>query len=165
MNKCKNFKKKSKLRFVKMAIFETSKSAKLDFTENLSGRKIAKFPHYYCVLRNCHFHFYFFFVLTLIHELIKFSILFTFYSGCVIAEIRDHRNNSETTNDSILNHHVLLRPSTQSIICDGNLICERSNLHSKEDRIHVESQLCLATQGPLCLDPDPVVSIIARYSS
>lgn len=39
----------------------------------------------------------------------------------------------------------------------------RSNLNSKEDRIHVESQLCLATQGPLCLDPDPVVSIIARY--
>ena len=27
-----------------MAIFETSKSAKLDFTENLRGRKIAKFP-------------------------------------------------------------------------------------------------------------------------
>ena len=47
MKKCKNF-KKSKFRaskFVKMAIFETSKSAKLDFTENLSGRKIAKFPH------------------------------------------------------------------------------------------------------------------------
>ena len=93
------------------------------------------------------------------------SIFLYICSGCVIAEIRDHRNNSETTttNDSILSHYVLLRPSTQSLICDGNLICERSNLHSKEDRIHVESQLCLATQGPLCLDPDPVVSIIARY--
>ena len=92
------------------------------------------------------------------------SIFLYICSGCVIAEIRDHRNNSETTttNDSILSHYVLLRPSTQSLICDGNLICERSNLHSKEDRIHVESQLCLATQGPLCLDPDPVVSIIAR---
>ena len=87
-----------------------------------------------------------------------------FFSGCVIAEIRDHRiqNNGESNNDAILSHHVLLRPSTQSLICDGNLICERSNLNSKEDRIHVESQLCLATQGPLCLDPDPVVSIIAR---
>ena len=29
-----------------MAVFETSKSAKLDFTENLSGRKIAKFPNF-----------------------------------------------------------------------------------------------------------------------
>merc|ERR1719262_290456 len=57
-----------------------------------------------------------------------------FYSGCVIAEIRDHRNhNSENMNEAILSHHVLLRPSTQSLICDGNLICERSNLHSKED--------------------------------
>ena len=91
-------------------------------------------------------------------------LILLIFSGCVIAEIRDHRNhNSENNiNEAILSHHVLLRPSTQSLICDGNLICERSNLHSKEDRIHVESQLCLATQGPLCLDPDPVVSIIAR---
>ena len=92
-----------------------------------------------------------------------YMYLLVISSGCVIAEIRDHRNhNSENMNEAILSHHVLLRPSTQSLICDGNLICERSNLHSKEDRIHVESQLCLATQGPLCLDPDPVVSIIAR---
>ena len=47
MKKCKNFKKSksSPPKFVKRAIFEISNSAKLDFTKNLSGRKILQFLH------------------------------------------------------------------------------------------------------------------------
>ena len=94
-----------------------------------------------------------------------------FYSGCVIAEIRDNRripaslNNQANTEDCAgLTSHVLLRPTTQSIICDGKLICERSGWTTREERAMVESQLCLATQGPLCLDPNPVVSLMAKKS-
>ena len=32
-------------KIVKIVVFETSISAKIDFTENLSGRKISKSPH------------------------------------------------------------------------------------------------------------------------
>ena len=89
-----------------------------------------------------------------------------FYSGCVIAEIRDNRRIHHGTNEDLagLTSHVLLRPTTQSIICDGKLICERSGWTTREERAMVESQLCLATQGPLCLDPNPVVSLMAKKS-
>jgi hypothetical protein len=99
-----------------------------------------------------------------------------FYSGCVIAEIRDHRrltttaasssegSSSPSTSAAGTTTHVLLRPTTQSIICDGYLICERAGWTTREERAMVESQLCLATEAPLCLDPDPVVSILARKS-
>ena len=89
-----------------------------------------------------------------------------FYSGCVIAEIRDSRRIHQGTNEDLagLTSHVLLRPTTQSIICDGKLICERSGWTTREERAMVESQLCLATQGPLCLDPNPVVSLMAKKS-
>ena len=89
-----------------------------------------------------------------------------FYSCCVIAEIRDNRRIHHGTNEDLagLTSHVLLRPTTQSIICDGKLICERSGWTTREERAMVESQLCLATQGPLCLDPNPVVSLMAKKS-
>ena len=103
-----------------------------------------------------------------------------FYSGCVIAEVRDQRKlpptmtpagtlaaaptPSEDVGNVGITSHVLLRPTTQSLICDVNLLCERSGWTSREDRATLESQLCLATQGPLCLDPDPIVSILARKS-
>lgn len=96
-----------------------------------------------------------------------------FYSGCVIAEVRDHRRlptallaeSQELMQDMAgITSHVLLRPTTQSLICDVNLLCERAGWKSREERANLESQLCLATQGPLCLDPDPIVSILARKS-
>lgn len=95
-----------------------------------------------------------------------------FYSGCVIAEVRDHRRLPPQNEMGVgppedmagLTSHVLLRPTTQSIICDVNLLCERSGWTTREERAVVESQVCLATEGPLCLDPDPIVSILARKS-
>ena len=63
--------------------------------------------------------------------------------------------------------YVLLRPSTQSLICDSNLIAERlgrAGPTTCEERAALEGQLALVTQPPLCLDPDPVVSVLARKS-
>lgn len=34
---------------------------------------------------------------------------------------------------------------------------------SAEDRLALESQLVLATQGPLCLDPSPAISIVSNH--
>ena len=63
--------------------------------------------------------------------------------------------------------YVMLRPSTQSLICDSNLIAERlgrAGPTTCEERAALEGQLALVTQPPLCLDPDTVVSVLARKS-
>jgi len=81
-----------------------------------------------------------------------------FHSGCVVCELRDLRKGPRGTKDL-----VLLRPTTQSIICDS-IAMTRGAAHAKwtsEDRNNLESQVVLATEGPLCLDPNPVVSLIA----
>ena len=98
-----------------------------------------------------------------------------YYNGCIIAEIRDERSidplrtvksASKIVNPSLGNvSHVLLRPTTQSIICDSNLIVRQASNGQKwtsEDRSILEGQLAIATQPPLCLDPNPVVSVLAR---
>ena len=62
----------------------------------------------------------------------------------------------------------MLRPTTQSLICDSNLIAERlgrAGPTTCEERAALEGQLALVTQPPLCLDPDPVVSVLARKCS
>lgn len=81
-----------------------------------------------------------------------------FHSGMVVCELRDLRKGPRGTRDL-----VLLRPTTQSIICDS-IAMSRGAAHAKwtsEDRNNLESQVVLATEGPLCLDPSPVVSLIA----
>ena len=82
-----------------------------------------------------------------------------FYSGCVVAEIRDLRPGGRPARP----RHVLLRPSAQSLICDSQAMA-RAPGHARwtsEDRANLESQVVLATEGPLCLDPSPVVSFLA----
>ena len=82
-----------------------------------------------------------------------------FYSGCVVAEIRDLRPGGRPARP----RHVLLRPSAQSLICDSQAMA-RAPGHARwtsEDRANLESQVVLATEGPLCLDPSPVVSLLA----
>jgi len=81
-----------------------------------------------------------------------------FHSGMVVCELRDLRKGPRGSSDL-----VLLRPTTQSIICDS-IAMSRGAAHAKwtsEDRNNLESQVVLATEGPLCLDPSPVVSLIA----
>ena len=102
-----------------------------------------------------------------------------YYNGCIIAEIRDERSvdiprtvksASKIVNPSQGNvSHVLLRPTTQSIICDSNLIARQASNNGQnwtsEDQSILEGQLVLATQQPLCLDPSPVVSVLARKAA
>lgn len=98
-----------------------------------------------------------------------------YYNGCIIAEIKDERcidphRTIKSVNKSVHPSqgnvsHVLLRPTTQSIICDSNLIVRQASNGQKwtsEDRSILEGQLAIATQPPLCLDPNPVVSVLAR---
>ncbi|TRY61618.1 hypothetical protein TCAL_13486, partial [Tigriopus californicus] len=105
---------------------------------------------------------------------LKFNL---FYEGCLIVEVRDLRRKSPAllgvgggtaARPVVLGgcevHHVLLKPTTQSIICDSNLLAQQSaKVLSSEERVALEAQVVLQTQTkPLCLDPDPVVSIMAK---
>lgn len=85
-----------------------------------------------------------------------------FYSGCIIAQIRDYRQ----AYPSFLcdTHHVLLKPTTQSIITDANVIGSRAGC-TLEERTMLESALVLATSPPLCLDPRPAVGMLAARLS
>ena len=61
-----------------------------------------------------------------------------FHSGCVVCELRDLRKGPRGTKDL-----VLLRPTTQSIICDS-IAMTRGAAHAKwtsEDRNNLESQV------------------------
>jgi len=74
------------------------------------------------------------------HEQTNISGVFTFYALT-----------------SIICHSAL-----QSILCDINLLTADGEWNT-EDRLALESQLVLATQGPLCLDPSPAVSIVNNH--
>ncbi|KAI8440289.1 hypothetical protein MSG28_001642 [Choristoneura fumiferana] len=84
-----------------------------------------------------------------------------FYSGCIIAQIRDYRQ----AYPSFLcdTHHVLLRPTNQSIITDASCIGGRCGWASEERGAleAVEAALVHASAPPLCLDPRPAVGLLA----
>ncbi len=131
-----------------------------------------------------------------------------FDSGCIICEVRDLRRRpqqwqqlqqlpqlSASAITAVADvSHVLLKPTTQSIICDSNLIMAANlppssslqqhkssklsaasgrgvsaaaNLSqwSAEERAALEGQLAMRAGEPLCLDPSPVVSLVARKVS
>ena len=80
-----------------------------------------------------------------------------YHGNSVVCEVRDCRRAGPARPRR---HLTLLRPTTQSIICDS-LLLSRPNKWSHEDRLNLESQLLLASGSPLCLDPSPVVSFVA----
>ncbi|XP_034936259.1 uncharacterized protein [Chelonus insularis] len=79
-----------------------------------------------------------------------------FYDGCIIAEVRDYRKNLFHGKPDV--HHVLLKPTTQSILSDVSTLTSDGEW-SHEERLLLESRLIEATQGPLCLDPNPIPSL------
>ncbi|KAK2586504.1 hypothetical protein KPH14_011399 [Odynerus spinipes] len=79
-----------------------------------------------------------------------------FYDGCIIAEVRDYRKAFTHNKPEV--HHVLLKPTTQSVLSDVSTLTSGGDW-SHDERLMLESQLIAATQGPLCLDPNPVPSI------
>uniref|UniRef100_T1JCG4 Dolichyl-phosphate beta-glucosyltransferase n=1 Tax=Strigamia maritima TaxID=126957 RepID=T1JCG4_STRMM len=93
-------------------------------------------------------------------DLLDRSQVHIFYSGCVIAEIRDfRRSNSSATYDC---HHVLLKPTLQTLLCDLNTITNDNTKWAPEDKQLLESQLILVTQEPLCLSPSHTVAVVAN---
>ncbi|KAK0162828.1 hypothetical protein PV327_006572 [Microctonus hyperodae] len=79
-----------------------------------------------------------------------------FYDGCIIAEVRDYRKNLFHGKADI--HHVLLKPTTQSILSDVSTLTSDGDW-SHDERLLLESRLIEATQGPLCLDPNPISTL------
>lgn len=79
-----------------------------------------------------------------------------FYDGCIIAEVRDYRKTFPHTKAEV--HHVLLKPTTQSVLSDVSTLTSDGDW-SHEERLMLESHLVAATQGPLCLDPNPIPSL------
>ncbi|KAL6258537.1 hypothetical protein P5V15_010494 [Pogonomyrmex californicus] len=79
-----------------------------------------------------------------------------FYDGCIIAEVRDYRRSFPHNKAEV--HHVLLKPTTQSVLSDVSTLTSDGDW-SHEERLMLESHLVAATQGPLCLDPNPIPTL------
>ncbi|XP_045526907.1 transcription factor SPT20 homolog isoform X1 [Pieris brassicae] len=84
-----------------------------------------------------------------------------FYSGCIIAQVRDYRQAYPSFMCDT--HHVLLRPTNQSIITDAMCIGSRCGWVGEERSAieAVEAALVHASAPPLCLEPRPAVGLLA----
>ncbi|KAH1019823.1 hypothetical protein HUJ04_009585 [Dendroctonus ponderosae] len=78
---------------------------------------------------------------------------FLFYNGCVILEVRNHCLTFPS--GSCYVHHVLLRPTQQTVLADINTLTRDRPEFTAEDRDVLESQIVMAQTPDLCLDPDP----------
>ncbi|XP_076252522.1 transcription factor Spt20 homolog [Rhynchophorus ferrugineus] len=77
---------------------------------------------------------------------------YLYYSGCVIAEIRDYRLAYRQHKCCI--HHVLLRPTQKTLLADINNLTKDKSDVTIEDKDALESQILLASTPDLCLEPD-----------
>ncbi|CAK1551846.1 unnamed protein product [Leptosia nina] len=84
-----------------------------------------------------------------------------FYSGCIIVQVRDYRQAYPSFMCDT--HHVLLRPTNQSIITDAMCIGSKCGLVGEERSAieAVEAALVHASAPPLCLEPRPAVGLLA----
>ncbi|XP_077280720.1 uncharacterized protein LOC143907705 isoform X2 [Temnothorax americanus] len=89
-------------------------------------------------------------------EQLESSYSHLFYDGCMIAEVRDYRRSFLHNRAEV--HHVLLKPTTQSVLSDVSTLTSDGDW-SHEERLMLESRLVAATQGPLCLDPNPIPTL------
>ncbi|GFS12113.1 transcription factor SPT20 homolog [Elysia marginata] len=90
-------------------------------------------------------------------DLLEKAQMNVFYSGCVVVEIRDYRRSATGSHDT---QYVLLRPSAQSILRDIRAMSCDGQVWSQDDLHCLESELLLATEEPLCLDPSPAVMFV-----
>lgn len=95
-------------------------------------------------------------------DLLEKSQVNIFHCGCVIAEIRDYRQSSNTKSPGYQSKHILLRPTMQTLVCDVHSITSDNHKWTQEDKLLLESQLILATTEPLCLDPSIAVTCTAN---
>lgn len=86
----------------------------------------------------------------------------TFYSGCIIAEIRDYRQ-SHSISECCDNYFALLRPTTQTISADiAN--CAMKNYITHIDRLVMEKHMVLFSAKPMCIVPNPIIGHKAIYN-
>ncbi|XP_061165459.1 transcription factor SPT20 homolog isoform X2 [Saccostrea echinata] len=90
-------------------------------------------------------------------DLLEKAQVNVFYSGCVILEVRDYRRSITGSYDT---QYVLLKPTPQSLLSDMYNIINDGHRWTQEDQFTLESQLLLATEEPLCLDPSPSVFLV-----
>ncbi|XP_056012518.1 transcription factor SPT20 homolog isoform X2 [Ostrea edulis] len=90
-------------------------------------------------------------------DLLEKAQMNVFYSGCVILEVRDYRRSITGSYDT---QYVLLKPTPQSLLSDMYNIINDGHRWTQEDQFALESQLLLATEEPLCLDPSPSVFLV-----
>ncbi|GJQ83948.1 hypothetical protein Trydic_g8686 [Trypoxylus dichotomus] len=81
---------------------------------------------------------------------------FLFYSGCIVAEVRDYRQAYPHFKCDI--HHVLLKPTLQSILADINIMMDEKVDWGSEEKQQLESQIILANNPKLYLEPNNSVS-------
>ncbi|XP_006885140.1 PREDICTED: transcription factor SPT20 homolog [Elephantulus edwardii] len=91
-------------------------------------------------------------------DLLEKSKMAIFYSGCVIAEIRDYRQCSNMHYSNCQSRHILLRPTMQTLVHDVHSLTNDGHEWTQEDKLELESQLLLATAEPLCLEPSVAVA-------
>lgn len=96
-------------------------------------------------------------------DLLERSQAPVFYSGCIVVEVRDHRRCLPMLGTFSM-HYVLLKPTTQSVLCDVGLVARGdSNSWSLEDKLYLEAALVMATAEPLCLEPSVGVAVISNW--
>ncbi|KAK9693203.1 Spt20 family [Popillia japonica] len=81
---------------------------------------------------------------------------FLFYSGCIVAEVRDYRQAYPHFKCDI--HHVLLKPTMQSILADINIMMDEKVDWGSDEKQQLESQIILANNPRLYLEPDNAIS-------
>lgn len=92
-------------------------------------------------------------------DLLERAQVNVFYSGCVILEVRDYRRAGDGRYDT---NYVLLKPTSQSLLTDIYNLSSDGHRWTQDDLFTLESQLLLATEDPICLDPSPAVHLIAN---
>lgn len=92
-------------------------------------------------------------------DLLERAQVNVFYSGCVILEVRDYRRANDGRYDT---DYVLLKPTSQSLLADIYNLSSDGHRWTQDDLFTLESQLLLATEEPICLDPSPAVHLIAN---
>ena len=87
---------------------------------------------------------------------------FTYYDGCLVVEIRDHRFPRQLDLKPEV-HRVLLHPDNQTVTSDLRSIWRRFQNLSTDDILMIERHMLLAMQPQLCLDPSPDVARVASH--
>lgn len=100
---------------------------------------------------------------TFIADILDERVPNVYYSGCVICEVRDYRQNFLLSSNSCDISFVLLRPTNEEFFAAVHHYQELNQADEAQTN-KFESQLVLAAAEPLCLDPDPEIGRIAINS-